>query len=49
MQLMTKKDLYDTKKAMERRIMLNVMQIESRKWPTLFDLNQKVDENVVLP
>ncbi len=30
-------------------MMLDVMQIDSRKWPTLADLNTKVNENVVLP
>jgi hypothetical protein len=30
-------------------MMLDVMQVDSRKWPTLADLNTKVDENVVLP
>jgi hypothetical protein len=43
------RDLKDTKKAMDTRLMLDVMEIDSRKWPTLADLNQKVDENVVLP
>ena len=43
------KDLKDTKKAMETKLMLDVMQIESKKWPTLSDLNSKIDENVVLP
>ncbi len=43
------KDLKNTKKAMDNRIMLDVMEIDSRKWPTLADLNQKVNENVVLP
>jgi hypothetical protein len=43
------RDLKDTKKAMENRIMLDVMEVDSRKWPTLADLNEKVNENVVLP
>ena len=29
--------------------MLDVMQIDSKKWPTLGDLNEKINENVVLP
>jgi len=29
--------------------MLDVMEIDSKKWPTLLDLNQKINENVVLP
>jgi len=43
------KDLKDTKKAMENKLMLDVMQIDSKKWPTLSDLNSKIDENVILP
>ena len=43
------RDLKETKKAMENRIMLDVMEVDSRKWPTLADLNEKVNENVVLP
>lgn len=43
------RDIKDTKKALENRMMLDVMQIDSRKWPTLSDLNSKVNENVVLP
>jgi hypothetical protein len=43
------RDINDTKKAIENKMMLDVMQIDSRKWPTLADLNTKVDENVVLP
>ena len=46
---MRKKDLLDTRKAMENRIMLETMQIDSKKWPTIFDLNTKIDENVVIP
>ncbi len=49
LQKMKIKDLYDTKKKMENRMMLDVMEIDSRKWPTLLDLNTKVNENVVLP
>lgn len=43
------RDIKDTKKALENKMMLDVMQVDSRKWPTLVDLNTKVDENVVLP
>ncbi len=48
-QKMKVKDLFDTKKKMENRMMLDVMEIDSRKWPTLADLNTKINENVVLP
>ena len=43
------RDLKETKRAMDNRIMLDTMQVDSRKWPTLANLNEKVDENVVLP
>lgn len=49
MDRMIRKDREDTKKALQTKIMLDIMQIESRKWPTLLDLNQKINENVVLP
>lgn len=35
MQKMKIKDLQDTKKAMETKLMLDTMQVDSRKWPTL--------------
>ena len=43
------RDIQVTKKTLENKMMLDVMQVDSRKWPTLTDLNTKVDENVVLP
>lgn len=46
---MRKKDLEEAKQAMENKLMLETMTVDSRKWPTVFDLNQKIDENVVLP
>jgi hypothetical protein len=49
LQRMKVKDLFDNKKKMENKMMLDVMQIDSSKWPTLADLNTKVNENVVLP
>ena len=39
MQKMKHRDLRETKKAMENKIMLETMQIDSRKWPTLNDIN----------
>jgi hypothetical protein len=42
MSRMRMKDIKDTRKAMENRLMLETMQIDSKKWPT-------IDENVVLP
>lgn len=46
---MRRRDLKETKRAMDNRIMLDVMEVDSRKWPTLTNLNERVDENVVLP
>jgi hypothetical protein len=46
---MRRKDLIDTKRAMENRLMLNAMEIDSKKWPTIFDLNTKINDNVILP
>ena len=43
------KDLRQAKLNMDNRLMLDVMQVDSRKWPTLADLNEKVNDNVVLP
>jgi hypothetical protein len=49
LQRMRLRDLSDSKRTMDNRLMLDVMQVDSRKWPTLADLNEKVNENVVLP
>jgi len=46
---MRRVDLKQTKKAMDNRLMLDAMQVDSAKWPTLTTLNEKVNENVVLP
>lgn len=46
---MRKKDLMDTKKAIETKLMLDTMQIDSRRWPTLLDVNEKINDNVILP
>ena len=46
---MRRQDLLNMKKSMQNRIMLDVMQIDSRRWPTLEDMNDKINENVILP
>eukprot|EP00347_Sterkiella_histriomuscorum_P012490 403368376 len=46
---MRKTDLMNMKRAMQNKIMLDVMQIDSRRWPTLLDMNSKINENVILP
>lgn len=37
------------KKHIENKLMLEAMELDSKRWPTLADLNQKVNENVILP
>lgn len=37
------------KRSMQNKIMLDVMQIDSRRWPTLLDLNNNINGNVILP
>jgi hypothetical protein len=49
MEKMRRKDLMDTKKAIETKLMLDTMQIDSRRWPTLVDINEKINDNVILP
>lgn len=49
MEKMRRKDLMDTKKAIENRLMLDTMQIDARRWPTLLDINEKINDNVILP
>lgn len=49
MEKMRRKDLKDTKKAIETRLMLDTMQIDSKRWPTLGDINEKIHDNVILP
>jgi len=42
-------DLKRMKRAVETKMMLEAMELDSKRWPTLAELNQKVNENVVLP
>lgn len=46
---MRTQDLMNMKRNMHNKIMLDVMQIDSRRWPTLLDINQKINHNVILP
>jgi len=46
---MKKIDLETSRKHYEQRMMLEAMEIESKKWANLGDVNEKIDENVVLP
>jgi hypothetical protein len=49
MENMKRYDIKNTKKVMENKMMLDTMKIDSRRWPTLADINQKIDDNVILP
>ncbi len=49
MEKMKMHDLRQMRQKMENKIMLDVMELDSKRWPTLWDLNQKVNENVVIP
>ena len=49
MERIRRRDIEQTKKKIQNRIMLDVMQADSARWPTLADINQKIDANVVLP
>jgi hypothetical protein len=42
-------DLMNMKRSMQNKIMLDVMQIDSRRWPNLLDMNEKINEHVILP
>lgn len=42
-------DLKQMRRSMENKIMLDVMEIDSKRWPTLNNLNEKINENVILP
>ena len=33
------KDLKDTKKAMENKFMLETMEADAKRWPTMLDMN----------
>ncbi len=41
--------LKSMRRSMENKIMLDVMEIDSQRWPTLSNLNEKINENVILP
>jgi hypothetical protein len=49
MEKMKRYDIKNTKKAMENRLMLDTMKIDSKRWPTLADINSKIDDHVILP
>ena len=49
MERMKQHDLKQMKRQIENKLMLEAMELDSKRWPTLVDLNQKVNENVILP
>ena len=44
------KDLQKLRKETDRKLMLDALQIEAtRQWPTLLNLDTKIDADVVIP
>ncbi len=44
------KDIQKLRQETDRRLMLDAMQIEAtRQWPTLLNLDVKIDADVVIP
>lgn len=46
---MRDRDIKDGKRKMVNRYMLDAMQIESRRWPKLDDLENSIQTNIILP
>lgn len=47
---MRHKDLQKLRQETDRRLMLDALQIEAtRQWPTLLNLDTKIDADVVIP
>lgn len=47
---MRHKDIQKLRQETDRRLMLDAMQIEAtRQWPTLLNLDVKIDADVVIP
>ena len=42
-------DLNTARTQMETRLMLDTMQADSQRWPSLVNMNERVDDNVILP
>ena len=42
-------DLKETKRLMENKLMLDTMEQDSQRWPSLVDMNERIDANVFLP
>ena len=49
LETMRQKDVNDGKRKMTNRYMLDAMQIESRRWPKLDDLEGSIQTNIILP
>ena len=49
MRKMREADIEDGKRRLENRYKLDAMQIDSRRWPKLSDLDNTVSTNVMLP
>ena len=46
---MRDQDIKDGRRRMENRYLLDAMEIESRRWPKLHDLDNSVATNIILP
>jgi len=46
---MRDRDIKEGKRKMVNRYMLDAMQIESRRWPKLDDLENSITTNIILP
>lgn len=42
-------DIKDMRRKMENKMMLDVMTLDSKRWPTLLEMDQRVNENVIIP
>ena len=49
LETMKHRDLQEGKRKMMNRYMLDAMQIESRRWPKLNDLDTSIKTNIILP
>jgi len=43
------KDIEDGKRRLENKYKLDAMQIDSRRWPKIDDLDNSISTNIILP
>ena len=46
---MQRKDLRRLKTRYDHKMMLDAMQIQQTRWPTIANLNETIRDNVILP